>query len=34
MATVKLKGNEIQTLGNLPENGTQAPEFTFYCEFV
>ena len=28
MATVKLKGNEIQTLGNLPENGTQAPEFT------
>ncbi|WP_127136768.1 thiol peroxidase [Flagellimonas oceanensis] len=28
MATVTLKGNEIHTLGNLPENGTQAPSFT------
>jgi len=27
MATVTLKGNEIHTLGNLPENGTQAPNF-------
>lgn len=27
MATVTLKGNEIHTLGNLPENGSQAPEF-------
>ncbi|THV58255.1 thiol peroxidase [Flagellimonas alvinocaridis] len=27
MATVTLKGNEINTLGNLPENGSQAPEF-------
>ncbi|WP_350285640.1 thiol peroxidase [uncultured Croceitalea sp.] len=28
MATVTLKGNEIHTLGNLPENGAQAPDFT------
>lgn len=28
MATVTLKGNEIHTLGNLPENGSQAPGFT------
>lgn len=28
MATVTLKGNEIHTIGNLPENGTQAPSFT------
>jgi len=28
MATVTLKGNEIHTLGNLPANGSQAPEFT------
>lgn len=28
MATVTLKGNEIHTLGNLPENGSQAPDFT------
>ncbi|MCR9226599.1 MAG: thiol peroxidase [Flavobacteriaceae bacterium] len=28
MATVTLKGNEIHTLGNLPENGSQAPSFT------
>lgn len=27
MATVTLKGNEIHTLGNLPENGSQAPDF-------
>lgn len=28
MATVTLKGNEIQTLGSLPQNGSQAPDFT------
>ena len=28
MATVTLKGNEIHTLGNLPEIGAQAPNFT------
>lgn len=28
MATVTLKGNELHTLGNLPGNGTQAPNFT------
>lgn len=28
MATVTLKGNEIHTIGNLPENGSQAPGFT------
>lgn len=27
MATVTLKGNQIHTLGNLPENGSQAPGF-------
>ncbi|MDC6387028.1 thiol peroxidase [Flagellimonas taeanensis] len=27
MATVTLKGNEIHTLGDLPENGSQAPDF-------
>ena len=27
MATVTLKGNEIHTLGNLPQNGDVAPEF-------
>ncbi len=27
MATVTLKGNQIHTLGNLPENGSQAPDF-------
>jgi len=27
MATVTLKGNEIHTLGNLPSNGAQAPDF-------
>ena len=27
MATVTLKGNEIHTLGNLPANGSQAPNF-------
>ena len=28
MATVTLKGNELHTLGNLPGNSTQAPNFT------
>lgn len=28
MATVTLKGNEIHTLGNLPEIGAHAPNFT------
>ncbi|CAM4387882.1 thiol peroxidase [Zobellia nedashkovskayae] len=28
MATVTLKGNEIHTLGNLPANGSKAPNFT------
>ena len=28
MATVTLKGGEIHTLGNLPANGSQAPDFT------
>ena len=28
MATVTLKGNEINTIGNLPEIGSIAPEFT------
>jgi thiol peroxidase len=28
MAKIKLKGNEIHTSGNLPSNGTKAPEFT------
>ncbi len=28
MAIVTLKGNEVHTLGNLPENGSQAPNFT------
>ncbi|MBC6998460.1 thiol peroxidase [Cytophaga sp. FL35] len=28
MATVTLKGNEIHTLGNLPENGSTAPAFS------
>ena len=28
MATVTLKGNEIHTMGNLPGNGSQAPDFT------
>ena len=27
MAIVTLKGNQIHTLGNLPENGSQAPDF-------
>lgn len=27
MATVTLKGNQIHTLGNLPENGATAPDF-------
>jgi thiol peroxidase len=27
MAKITLKGNPINTLGNLPEKGTQAPEF-------
>lgn len=27
MATVTLKGNQIHTLGNLPSNGAQAPDF-------
>ncbi len=27
MATVTLKGNELQTVGTLPEAGTQAPDF-------
>lgn len=27
MATVTLKGNEIHTLGNLPEKGSKAPDF-------
>ncbi|WP_273274037.1 thiol peroxidase [Maribacter polysiphoniae] len=27
MATVTLKGNEIHTVGNLPANGSAAPEF-------
>lgn len=27
MATVTLKGNQIHTLGDLPENGSQAPDF-------
>lgn len=27
MATVTLKGNEIHTLGDLPQTGNQAPEF-------
>lgn len=27
MATVTLQGNKIHTLGNLPENGSQAPDF-------
>jgi len=27
MATVTLKGNEIHTLGNLPTNGSTAPDF-------
>ena len=28
MATVKLKGNEIHTSGNLPQKGSKAPDFT------
>jgi thiol peroxidase len=28
MATVTLKGNTIHTLGDLPSNGSKAPEFT------
>lgn len=28
MATVTLKGNQIHTAGNLPQNGSQAPDFT------
>src|SRR5690606_33838586 len=28
MATVTLKGNAVHTAGMLPENGSQAPEFT------
>ena len=28
MATVTLKGNAINTSGNLPETGTKAPEFS------
>ena len=28
MATVTLKGNSINTLGNLPSNGSSAPDFT------
>lgn len=28
MATVTLKGNQIHTIGNLPKNGTSAPNFT------
>ncbi|MCW7753128.1 thiol peroxidase [Desulfobotulus sp. H1] len=28
MATVTLKGNPVQTHGNLPETGSQAPDFT------
>lgn len=27
MATITLKGNAISTIGNLPENGTKAPDF-------
>jgi thiol peroxidase len=27
MATVTLKGNQIHTIGNLPENGAAAPDF-------
>jgi len=27
MATVTLKGNEIHTLGNLPQKGSEAPDF-------
>ncbi|MEP2024864.1 MAG: thiol peroxidase [Reichenbachiella sp.] len=27
MASITLKGNEIHTIGNLPANGTQAPDF-------
>jgi thiol peroxidase len=27
MATIKLKGNEVQTKGQLPEIGTKAPDF-------
>ncbi|MDP3446307.1 MAG: thiol peroxidase [Ignavibacteria bacterium] len=27
MASITLKGNPIQTIGNLPENGNQAPDF-------
>lgn len=27
MATITLKGNAIQTIGNLPAKGTQAPDF-------
>lgn len=29
MATIKLKGNSINTKGNLPEVGSQAPDFKF-----
>lgn len=32
MATVKFKGNEIRTNGNLPPVGTQAPDFTLVGE--
>ncbi|MDD2332192.1 MAG: thiol peroxidase [Candidatus Cloacimonetes bacterium] len=28
MATIKLKGNPINTIGSLPETGTMAPDFT------
>lgn len=28
MATVTLKGNQIHTAGNLPQTGSQAPDFT------
>ncbi|MFV1873107.1 MAG: thiol peroxidase [Oleiphilus sp.] len=28
MATITLKGNQIETIGELPEKGTQAPDFS------
>lgn len=28
MATITLKGNPVSTVGNLPENGVDAPDFT------
>lgn len=32
MANITLQGNEIHTLGNLPELGTVAPDFTLVAE--